>query len=129
MNRFEPFIYLLIVAAILLLNKILPWITERLKDMEESAKESRPQPAPRPSSPAAARTVRAREPPRRRVSTEPIEAELARARRRATPPPTVVRERSSVQALVAGRGNLRRAVIAMTVLGPCRAQQQRDEGF
>ena len=46
----------------------------------------------------------------------------------AAPPPDVRTAADASRSLVTGRRNLRRAVIAMTILGPCRAERPHDHG-
>lgn len=112
--------YVLIFAAVLLLNHVFQRIGAWLK---RQAQLQQPSEAP-PRVPRAAD-------PTRRVRQAVPEALAAGEsgtlmRRAEAPRPSPSRHaqdaRSLTRGLVKGRRNLRRAVIAMTVLGPCRSQ-------
>jgi hypothetical protein len=71
---------------------------------------------------------------RARLGTEASSLEVleprARVRRAEAPtvPTIIAPRRPDVRALLAGRRNLRDAIVIMTVLGPCRAQQPPEVG-
>jgi hypothetical protein len=149
MKDLSPYLYPLIFAALVLLNylmqRIAKWqkrqqsaekeesklpqdeVEQRLDELKrrrEQLQRPREQPALRIERPAE-RIERVRA-----VQEEPLEVRQARARASgpAVPAPPVTRAQraSGVRALLGDRRSLRQAVILMTVLGPCRAQQSPD---
>jgi hypothetical protein len=98
---------------------------EQLQQAKRLARQ-REEPTPRVQRPAEQFTRV------RPVSDEPLEVREARARARRPEAPTApaisARRVTGVRALLAERRNLRQAIVIMTVLGPCRAQQPPDVG-
>jgi hypothetical protein len=97
----------------LLLLIVLPlanWLLERLRRRFEppERRQPPPQPAPRTFARPAPSPI-----PNARAETPPASAQV-RLRRPA---------HSRARALFASRGDLRRAIILMTVLGPCRGAE------
>jgi hypothetical protein len=156
MRDLAPYIYPLIFVALMLLNylaqRIARWqkqqqlprdevpkpkndagsppggeLKRRREQLQQAKRlEQREEPTPRVQRPAE-QLKRARP-----VSDEPLEVREARARARRTEAPTApaisARRVTGVRALLAERRNLRQAIVIMTVLGPCRAQQPPDVG-
>jgi hypothetical protein len=107
-----PFGQLLILIAFVLfplINRLLQRMQRRFET--QTPRQPPPQPAPRT------------------FAKPPLEV-VSSARERVHPanmpesPPASSRRRK--RSLFRNRGDLRRAVILMTVLGPCRANDQRD---
>jgi hypothetical protein len=131
MRPTELLIYVLLFAAILLFNYVVQRIGRWQKQQELPPPELPPHDLPQ------------HEPERRdweeetfgrghRRAAPPPLREPVRARRAEAPlvapavAPSVARRRAEARSFLTGRRNLRRAVIAMTVLGPCRAQQPHE---
>ena len=110
-------IYLLLFIGILLVNYLLQRAAARQRQQEASQQD-----IPRP---AASVPVRLRPPlPAYR---SPLAAELpVHPRGMADTSAAAPSRRSSAGSFLRSRQDLRRAIIAMTVLGPCRAQQPPD---
>lgn len=152
MKDLGPYLYPLIFAALVLLNYLMQRISkwqkqqaaqkeeskppqdevqqrleelkrrrEQLQQTRKQAQRPREQPAPRVERPAE-RVVSVRP-----VQEEPLEVRQARARASRpavqAQPVTRAQRASGVRALLADRRSLRQAVILMTVLGSCRAQE------
>jgi len=157
MKDLAPYIYPLIFVALVLLNyltqRIARWQKQQQlprdevpKPQNDAVRQHREEPKRRREQlQQAKRLEREREEPTPRVkrpaeqikrvrpaSAEPLEVREARARARRPEAPTVpaisARRVSGVRALLAGRRSLRQAIVIMTVLGPCRAQQPPDAG-
>ena len=120
---------LLLIAIFLLVglvNMLVRWLRRRA---ETPGPEARPQPGPEP--------VLERAPSRRRelppaarviVPAPPPEAPVPATRRMrspaAAPPP---RPRPRAHRRLGSRADVRRAIVTMTVLGPCRARERETE--
>ncbi|HXV81897.1 MAG TPA: hypothetical protein VEG60_18610 [Candidatus Binatia bacterium] len=109
MENLAPVVLLILFALLPLINYILSRLRRRFQQPPPQR-----QPAPdmgfrRQAAPSAARETR--EAPRMTPPTEPI---MPR------------RDLGSRRALFITRRDLRRAIIAMTVLGPCRANEPPD---
>jgi hypothetical protein len=109
-----PFTQILVILAFILFP-LLNWLLQRMQRRFESRAPRQPpvQPAPRTFA----------KPP-------PIEV-IASARERIPPgkmPETLLSRRNQPirRSLLRGRRDLRSAIILMTVLGPCRANQSLD---
>lgn len=118
MNEFPPelLIYAAIFIGILLFNYFVQRIAKWQKQQEEL-----PRPEARPREQRRVETVR-------RVRPAPVLRSVpampdVRSRRLETP---VVRRRPVARSFLRGRQNLRRAIVVMTVLGPCRAEKPYD---
>jgi hypothetical protein len=110
-------LYLLIFLGVALFNYVIRRI--------EASRQSQGQ-LPRPAEPTA-RTPRAAQGARRvreAAAGGPSEPDIL-VRRVVAAAAVPTHTAADARALVRGRRNLRRAVIAMTVLGPCRAQEPR----
>jgi hypothetical protein len=120
MNRFpvEMLVYLAIVAAVFLFNYFAQRVAQWQKEQEAL------RPTERPPEPRRAETLR-RAPPVP-VSRPAVATTTARAPREALDRSVTAKRRTNVRSYLKGHQNLRRAVIIMTVLGPCRAQQPHD---
>ncbi len=119
MNKFSPdlLIYVLIVGGILLFNILTQRAARR--QQEERSKDAEPpaQDEPLPDIWGRAQTAPAAEP----LSVAlPVPARVGAAPLVAA---EVRRRRSGARSLLKGTQNLRRAMVVMTVLGPCRAME------
>lgn len=111
----EQLILLAIFLLVGLLNVVIRWLRQRA---DASSPETGSSPPPTLGLPPAARTV-----------VPPPAQPTAPAVRAARPPvsrPPQPRRRPAAGGRLHGRADLRRAIVAMTVLGPCRALE--DEG-
>lgn len=117
MNKFSPdlLIYVLIIGGIMLFNFLTQRAAARRRQEEAAAQQEEP---PAPDEPLAdiwgrlpAAPVAEPPPAPARVSAAPFVA------------PEVRRRRSGARSLLTGTRNLRRAMVAMTVLGPPRAME------
>jgi hypothetical protein len=116
---------LLLIAIFLLVglvNMLVRWLRRRA-EASRPAGEAEPAPGPVPG--------RRRElPPAARVISPelPVEAAVAPARRMrppaSAPPP---RRRPRAHRRLGSRADIRRAIVTMTVLGPCRAREREAE--
>jgi hypothetical protein len=157
MQDLAPYTYLLIFAALMLLNYVMQRIARWLRQQQAAeAAKSKPSQAKaeqqleelkrREQLPPQGAEVRrrieesalgARQAPAsgsraRSRQDEPAEVRESRARakrtRAAAIAPPPERALPGVKPLLRGRRNLRQAIIVATVLGPCRAQQPPDAG-
>jgi hypothetical protein len=115
--RLEQILLLLVFVLVPLFNLLLRWLQRRAREQQ------RPVPAePRAAEPVAREErLPAPMPPRARV----IGPARPRQGPRETPPaprPQPVNRRAGP---LGGRAAVRRAVVAMTILGPCRALEER----
>ena len=109
MENLAPVILLILFALLPLVNYILSRLRRRFQ----------PPPPPRQTMPDLGF----------RRQTVPSAAHDIREAERVTPPAESItprRERGSRRALFVTRRDLRDAIIAMTILGPCRANQPQD---
>jgi hypothetical protein len=108
---FEQILLLLLFVGVPLLNLLVRWL-------KRARAQSRPFP-PEPGAPAA-EAREERRPTSVRPQTRALDPILVRADPReaptASPPLAVVRRGRPL----GGRAGVRRAVVAMTILGPCR---------
>jgi len=113
--RPEQILLLLVFVLVPLLNLLVRWLQRRAREQQ------RPVPAePRAAEPEGREKLPARMPPRVRV----IEPARTREGPRETPPaprPQPVIRRAGP---LGGRAAVRRAVVALTILGPCRALEE-----
>ncbi len=158
MEDLAPYTYLLIFAVLALLNYVMQRIAKWLKQQQAAERDNaHPSPAEVKQqveelkrrrealhrqdkegrirveeSTRGLRTTAA--PPKRVRSTqeEPAEVRAARARARHSGASVIPmpdgRILPGVSPLLRGRRSLRQAIVMMTVLGPCRAQQPPDVG-
>jgi len=116
-NKFSPdlLIYILIIGGIVLFNFLTQRAAARRRQEEAAAQQAEP---PAPEEPLPDLWGRTQTAPAAEPSPEP-------ARVAAAPfvAPEVRRRRSGARSLLAGTQNLRRAMVAMTVLGPSRAME------
>jgi hypothetical protein len=120
MNEFPGglLLYLLIFLGVALFNYVIRRI--------EASRQTQGQ-LPRPAKPTA-RTPRAAQGTHRvrgAAANGPPESDIV-VRRVVAPAAAPMHTARDARALVTGRRNLRRAVIAMAVLGPCRAQEPQE---
>jgi hypothetical protein len=123
MQRFptELLIYALLFAAIVLFNYVAQRIARRQKERAHAQQRARAEEERRSRPRAAEEEFFGRT---RKPKPMPVPAwEPAPPPRAAEAAPVAAQRRPRVQAFLVGRRNLRRAIIAMTVLGPCRAEQ------
>lgn len=115
-NEFPSGLWLyVLISAALLLNYAIRRIEAWHKRQEQLSRSGEPTPTVQQAAEATRRV-------RRSMAGEPAIA----VRRGETPMPApVTHPATDARSLVTGRRNLRRAVIAMTVLGPCRSHQPR----
>ena len=110
-----PFGQLLVLLAFILFP-LLNWLLQRLQRRFDSQTPQRPPPQPAP------RTFE-KPPPMEVIASS---SERARAGdKRESPPPRPTRQLSKKR-FITSRRDLRRAIILMTVLGPCRAVDSVD---
>ncbi|HEU0202856.1 MAG TPA: hypothetical protein VFR86_20795 [Burkholderiaceae bacterium] len=134
MNRLptDLLIYALIFVAILLFNYLARRIAKWQKQQESPPQDAPPPresapPEPQPREQQAEIFGRGPQRPEPREPRAPRETAV-RARRAEAPLAAAAAQRGQkVRSFLAGRHNLRRAIIAMAVLGPCRAQQPPDD--
>ncbi len=126
MNKFSPdlLIYILIIGGVLLFNFLTQRAAARRQQEEEAAKQAEP-PAPDEPLPdiwGSAQTAPAAEP-------QPVALPVP-ARVRAAPlvAAEVRHRRSAARSLLKGTRNLQRAMVVLTVLGPCRAMEPPGGG-
>ena len=116
--RPEQIILLLVFVLVPLLNLLVRWLRRRAREQQR----------PMPVEPRAAEPVEREEwspapiPPRVRLIEPGLPREGLRPPPPALPPPRAVTGRAGP---LGGRVAVRRAVIAMTILGPCRALEER----
>lgn len=115
MNKFSPdlLIYILIIGGIVLFNFLTQRAAARRRQEEAAAQQAEP---PAPDEPLPDLWGR--------TQTAPAAEPLAEPARVAVAPfvaPEVRRRRSGARSLLTGTQNLRRAMVVLTVLGPCRA--------
>jgi hypothetical protein len=111
----EQLVLLLLFVLVPLFNVLLRWLQRRAQE------RPRPAPAePRAAEPAAREEWRAPLPPRVRVIEPALPREEPREPRPAPRPRPVVRRAGPL----GGPAAVRRAVIAMTILGPCRGLEE-----
>jgi hypothetical protein len=104
----------LLALLLLIVLPLANWLLERLRRRFEPPAERRqppPQPAPRTFASPAPSPI-----PNARIKASPAPAQILLRR------PAHTRAR----ALFASRSDLRRAIILMTVLGPCRGAEPAD---
>jgi hypothetical protein len=109
-----PLTQLLVLLAFILFP-LINWLLQRMQRRYERQPPRQPPPQPAP-----------------RTFTKPLPVEvIASVRERTSPPelreiPPPGRRQTQKRALFRSRRDLRRAIILMTVLGPCRAAASRD---
>jgi hypothetical protein len=107
-----PFGQLLILIAFILFP-LLNWLLQRMQRRFETQTPRQPPPQPAP------RTFT--KPP-----LEVVSSATERARPASLPENRPASSRRRKRSLFRNRGDLRHAIILMTVLGPCHANDQRD---
>lgn len=121
MNKLPPdlLIYILIIGGILLFNFLTQRAAARRQQEEEAAKQAEP-PAPEEPLPdiwGRAQTAPAAEP---QLAARPVPARVGAE-------PSIAAEgrhrRPGARSLLQGTRNLQRAMVVLTVLGPCRAME------
>jgi len=114
--RLEQILLLLLFVVVPLLNVLVRWLQRRAREPQ------RPVPAePRAAEPVAReKWPRAPLPPRARMIEPALPREGPRETRPAPRPQPVVRRARPL----GGRAAVRRAVVAMTILGPCRGLEE-----
>jgi hypothetical protein len=114
--RPEQLILLLVFILVPLLNLLVRWLRRRAREQQR----------PMPAEPRAAEPVEREEwspapiPPRARLIERGLPREGLRTAPQAPSPQPVMRRAGPL----GGRAAVRRAVIAMTILGPCRALEE-----
>ena len=114
--RLEQILLLLLFVLVPLLNVLVRWLQRRAREPQR----------PVPAEPRAAEPVRREEwppvpmPPRVRMIEPALLREGPRETRPAPRPLPVVRRAGPL----GGRAAVRRAVVAMTILGPCRGLEE-----
>lgn len=120
MNEFPRglLLYVLIFAAVVLFNYAIRRLEAWRRRQEQLPRPGEPLPRVRRTAETTRRVHRA-------AAGGPAAGEPAILVRRVGVPAASLTTRTAADArsLVTGRRNLRRAVIAMTVLSPCRSQQ------
>jgi len=118
--RPEQLLLLLLFVLVPLFNLLLRWLQRRAREQQ------RPVPAePRAAEPVAREErIPAPMPPRVRV----IEPARTREGPRETPPAPRPRPVIGRAGPLGGRAAVRRAVVAMTILGPCRGLEEPPPG-
>lgn len=112
--RPEQILLLLVFVLVPLFNLLVRWLQRRAREQQ------RPGPAePRAADPMA-RELPAPMPPRARVIEPALPREGPRQAPPASRPKPVVRRAGPL----GGRAAVRRAVVAMTILGPCRGLEE-----
>jgi len=113
--RPEQIFLLVLFVLVPLLNLLVRWLQRRAREQprRRPAAPRAPEPAPREEWPPTAM------PPRVRVIEPPLPREGPRKAPAAPPPPPARRRRP-----LGGRLAVRQAVIAMTILGPCRGLEE-----
>lgn len=114
---------LLLIAIFLLVglvNMLVRWLRQRA---EAARRDGEAEPAPEPV-PGRRREL----PPAARVIAPalPVEAAVAPARRM-RPPASAPPPRPRAHRRLGSRADIRRAIVTMTVLGPCRAREREAE--
>ena len=125
MERFPvELLYVLGFIAIVLFNFIAQRAARRRQQEEQAQAQPGEQPAPPPVEEELLEDVWGRTPtPARASAVAPVPAaRSAPPPVRAAEPPAPVRQHP-VRALLGNKRDLRRAVILMMVLGPCRSQE------
>jgi hypothetical protein len=119
----DELIYVLIFAAILLFQYLVQRIGRRRQQSEAPQEEPLPQEEPVPQQEPLSETW-GRTPAIPAVSPVPVER-VRRSEALATSA-AIPRRRSAVRSLLGTRRDLRRAIVIMTTLGPCRAFEPFD---
>jgi len=113
--RPEQLLLLLLFVLVPLFNLLLRWLQRRAREQQ------RPVPAePRAAEPEGREELPARMPPRVRV----IEPARPREGPREAPPAPRPQPLIRRAGPMGGRAAVRRAVVAMTILGPCRGLEE-----
>jgi len=115
--RPEQILLLLLFVLVPLFNLLVRWLRRRAREQQRPIP-----PEPRATDPVG-REERppARMPPRARVIEPALPREGPREMRPAPRPQPVIRRAGPL----GGRAAVRRAVVAMTILGPCRGLEER----
>ncbi len=131
MDKLSPdmLIYILVIAGILIFNYLAQRAAAKRQQEEPASGEPPAQPDPFEEIFGRKGSIPAGElPPEslpalvRVYEAPPAPVPVAEARRVAVSA-AAPRRRSAARALLQGKGNLQRAVVVMTVLGPCRAME------
>ena len=112
--RPEQILLLLVFVLVPLFNLLVRWLQRRAREQQRSLPEPHATAADaREGGPPSSM------PPRARV-IEPVLPREGPRRAAAAPPPPVIRRAGPL----GGRAAVRRAVVAMTILGPCRGLEE-----
>jgi hypothetical protein len=117
--RPEQILLLLVFVLVPLFNLLVRWLQRRAREHQRRVPAEPPMAEPAPPEGWPSRRM----PPRIRVIEPPLSQEAPRQEtRRKTPPAAVpVRRRA---APLGGPAAVRRAIVAMTILGPCRGLEE-----
>ena len=117
----ELLLYGLLIAGFLLFNYVMQRLAKKARQQQEQERAQQPEAAPSPEDEPPEDIWVRRPQPDLLAAAAPVEP----ARRVETiaaapaPPP----RRTAPRALFRSRQDLRHAIVVMTVLGPCRAQE------
>jgi hypothetical protein len=111
----EQILLLLVLVAVPLLNLLVRWLRHLARAQHQAPAERRPA-----ETDASHARPSAALPPGPRVADRGQPQEAPRRAAPAPPPPVIRRA-----GLLHGRAAVRRAVVAMTILGPCRAMEEQ----
>jgi hypothetical protein len=120
--RPEHILLLLVFVLVPLFNLLVRWLQRRAREQQR-----RPRPAEPPMAEPVAREgwPPAAMPPRVRVIAPALSQEAPRKEsRRKTPPAPQPRPVHRRAAPLGGRAAVRRAIVAMAILGPCRGLEE-----
>ena len=110
---FENLVVLLLFGFVALLGVILPWLTKR--------REGRVPEAIKPEAPKGARRLEIPSPP---LALAPWQYRAKDAPSPAVMPPVATRRQQ--RSPVTSKSDVRRGIVLMTLLGPCRALEPSD---
>jgi hypothetical protein len=121
--RPEQIILLLVFVLVPLFNLLVRWLQRRAREQQRRAPAEPPMAESAPPAGWPSRTM----PPRIRVIEPPLPQEAPHQEtRRKTPPAAVPARRRA--APLGGPAAVRRTIVAMTILGPCRGLEEPPPG-